>query len=375
MPRASNTIIHRPDGRYEARAMFGDVGQRQRRSFFGATADDARRKLTRAQSQQDSGQAPPPERATVAAYLRAWLKVKEPALRPESFRRYREAVELHLVPTIGKMRLARLTATQVEGAYAAIRAKGLSGTSVQLVHGVLRKALHDAERRGEVARNVATLVDAPRRSTREMRPLTAAEAVRLLDAARGDELEAFYSVALTTGLRLGELQALRWREVDLDRRRLRVTATLAGVSQGVPVLAPPKTQRSRREVHLSDVASDALRQHRSRQLEQRLAIGPIWEDHDLVFANGRGRPLDANNIRTRSFTRLLARAGLPPMRFHALRHAAASLLLAQGVNVKVIAEVLGHADVTVTLRVYAHLMPSAQQEAAAAMDQLFAGRG
>ena len=104
-----------------------------------------------------------------------------------------------------------------------------------------------------------------------------------------------------------------------------------------------------------------------------MILGPIWEDHGLVFCNARGRPLDANNVRERSFKRLLQRAGLEPMRFHALRHAAASLLLAQGVGPKVIAEVLGHADVTVTLRVYAHLMPSAQQEAVAAMDRLFSG--
>lgn len=374
MPRTSNTIIHRADGRYEARGMFGEPGKRQRRSFFGATADEARQKLTRAQAQADSGQTPPPARSTTAAYLRRWLAAKEPGLRPESFRRYREAVELHLIPTIGRVRLARLTPTDIEAAYAGLRAKGLSGTSVQLVHGILRKALHDAERRNEVARNVATLVDAPRRSTAETRPLTSTEALRLLEAARGDELEAFYTLALTTGLRLGELQALRWRDVDVERRRMRVSATLAGIVDHAPVFAPPKTQRSRREVHLSAFAADSLRQHRARQLEQRLLVGPIWEDHDLVFANGRGRPLDANNIRERSFRRLLQRAGLRPMRFHDLRHAAASLLLAQGVNVKVIAEMLGHADVTVTLRVYAHLMPSAQQEAADAMDRLFAAQ-
>lgn len=374
MPRTSNTIIRRKDGRYEARGMFGEPGRRRRRSFFGATADEARQKLTRALAQQDSGLTPPPERASVAVYLRAWLAAKAPDLRPESYRRYRDTVELHLVPTIGRHKLARLSATQVEGAYGAMRAKGLSGTSVQLVHGVLRKALHDAMRRGEVARNVCDMIDAPRRSTPETRPLTADEAQRLLEAAAGDELEAFYVVALTTGLRLGELQALRWRDLDLDGARLRVTATLAGVRDGAPILAPPKTSRSRREVHLSAVAVDALRQHRARQLAHRLAVGPIWEDHGLVFCNGRGRALDANNVRERSFRRLLERAGLPPMRFHELRHAAASLLLAQGVGPKVIAEVLGHADVTVTLRVYAHLMPSAQQEAAAAMDRLFATR-
>jgi integrase len=259
----------------------------------------------------------------------------------------------------------------VQAAYAACRAKGLSGTTVALVHGTLHKALDDAARWSLVARNVADLVDAPRRSTPEMRTLTPEEAGRLLAAAQGDHLEAFFVTALTTGLRLGELQALQWRNVDLDRRRLRVTATLAAVEDGKPVLAPPKTSKSRREVYLSEIAADALHRHRVRQLEGRLLAAQHWQDNDLVFANAFGRALDANNVRERSFKRLLETAGLPPMRFHNLRHAAASLLMAEGVPVKVISEMLGHADITVTLKVYAHLLPTAQEQAAKAMDQLF----
>jgi integrase len=204
-----------------------------------------------------------------------------------------------------------------------------------------------------------------------MHTLTPDEAARLLDAAQGDPLEAFYIVALTCGLRLGELQAIKWRDVDLDRRRLNVVATFQGFEDGEPVFALPKTDKSRRVVHLSALAVDALRGHRTRQLEQRLAAGVVWQDHDLVFANGLGRPLDGNNIRTRSFARLLNRAGLPPMRFHALRHSAATLLMSQGVPVKVASEMLGHSDITTTLRIYSHVLPTMQDEAANAMDRLF----
>jgi integrase len=374
MPRTSNTIIRRPDGRYEARAMFGEMGRRRRRSFMGATPDEARRKLTAALSQQDAGQVPPPERESVAAYLRAWLAAKQPSLRAESYRRYREACDLHLVPQLGRVRLAKLTATQVEAAYAAIRAKGLSGTSLQLIHGVLRKALQDAMRRGEVLRNVATLVDTPKRSTPEMRVLNADEAHRLMDAARGDALEALYVLALTTGLRLGELQALRWQYVDLERRRLVVAATYQGNAAGQPVFAAPKTDKSRRTVVLPDVAIDALRRHRAAQLEHRLFVGSLWRDHDVVFASALGAALDGNNFRRRSFAPLLQRAELPPMRFHTLRHSAATLLMAAGVPVKVASEMLGHSDISTTLRVYSHVLEPMQDAAAAAMDDMFGER-
>jgi len=152
---------------------------------------------------------------------------------------------------------------------------------------------------------------------------------------------------------------------------LRVTATYQGSVDGQPVFAEPKTARSRREVHLSALAVAALRRHRRAQLEERLRAANLWEDHDLVFTNERGRPLDGNNFRQRAFGQLLEKAGLPHIRFHDLRHTAATLLMAQGVPVKVASEMLGHADITTTLRTYSHVLPGMQQQAAAAMDRLF----
>jgi len=362
------------DGRWQARVTIREGGRTKRRAFYGKTQAEARRKLTAAVKGHDDGLPLPSERQTVRTFLKQWLVTKEADLRSETYRRYREACDLHIIPVIGSKPLPKLTPADVQECYAHCRAKGLSGTTVHHVHGVLRKALSDAERWGQVSRNVARLVDTPRRSTKEMISLTAEEAKRLLVAAQGDDLESFYIVALTTGLRLGELQALCWREVDLDGRRLRVVATLAGVKDGKPILASPKTARSRREVTLSAAAVEALRAHRSRQLEHRLKVGQHWQDNDLVFVNAFGRPLDGNNVRERSFAKLLTRAKLPPMRFHNLRHAAASLLMAEGVPIKVISEVLGHADITVTLKIYAHLMPAAQEQAASAMDRLFGHR-
>jgi integrase len=224
-----------------------------------------------------------------------------------------------------------------------------------------------------VLRNVASKddIDAPKRDTPEMRVLTLDESTRLLATARDDKDEAFYVLALTTGLRLGELQALTWRCVDLERRRLSVVATFAGNKDGKPVLASPKTARSRRTVVLSEMAVSALQRHRTAQKEKRLKVGKLYQDNDLVFASGFGAAVDGNNLRTRSFADLLSRAGLPAMRFHTLRHSAATLLMSSGVPVKVASEMLGHSDIATTLRVYSHVLEPDQERAAAAMDTLF----
>lgn len=373
--KGEGSIRHRPDGRYEARYEAVEPGgQRRRRSLFGKTRTEVQDKLRDALKRKSDNIPEPSATLTLSAFLTRWLDGKN-NLRPESRRRYHDSIKLHLVPQIGRKSLAKLTAVDLQDCYGKLRDRGLSGTTVSHAHGVLRTALKDATRWDLVTRNVADLVDRPQRSTQEMTSLTPQEAARLLLAARGDPLEAFYITALTTGLRLGELQALQWRQVDLDGHRMQVVATLAAVVDGGPVLAPPKTAKSRRTVTLSEIASEALRDHRLRQLEQRLLVGQHWQDNDLVFCNGFGRPLDANNVRERSFKRLLKRAELPPMRFHNLRHAAASLLLAEGVGIKVISEMLGHADITVTLKIYAHLMPSAQEQAAGAMDRLFGAAG
>ena len=200
-----------------------------------------------------------------------------------------------------------------------------------------------------------------------------------METAKGDRLEALYTVATATGLRQGEALGLRWRDVDLDAGSLRVAHSL----QRVPiakrigkgpefVLAEPKTARSRRAIHLPGVVVTALREHRVRQLEDRIAAGSAWLDLDLVFCTTVGTPLVARNV-VRAFGHLLRRAGLPPIRFHDLRHSAATLMLAQGVSPRVIMETLGHSQIGMTMNLYAHVMPSMQRDAADLMDAVLGG--
>jgi len=199
--------------------------------------------------------------------------------------------------------------------------------------------------------------------------LTLEEARRLVEAARGDRLEALWLLVLTLGLRKGVALALQWHCIDLDAATVRIESSLDRVAGAGLVRSDPKTERSRRTVNLPAVAVDALRTHRSHQAAERLAAGPSWTDDGWVFATDRGTAIDPRNV-TRRFHLLCDRAELPRRRFHALRHTAATLLLEQGVPLDLIGDTLGHASYAFTKDVYAHATPNRRQEAAVAMDSI-----
>ena len=221
---------------------------------------------------------------------------------------------------------------------------------------------------------MADLVTPPRNYHKEMKTLDIEQAKQLIGAARGGRLEALYVLALTTGLRQGELLALRWQDVDLGDGSLRVLGTLYRSSQGLLTIAEPKTAGSRRLVTLGSLAVDSLARHKENQAAQRLLCGARWEEHGLVFTNELGRPMGAANLRRRSFEPLLKCAGLPRIRFHDLRHTAATLLLGEGVHPKIVSERLGHSRVGITLDLYSHVTPTMQREAAAAVDTVLRER-
>jgi integrase len=214
-------------------------------------------------------------------------------------------------------------------------------------------------------------VTPPRRTTAGQRFLGPDEAKQVLEAARGHGFEALFVLAVTAGLRLGELQALRWTDLDLKRQQVRITRTLTKITKGEPTFGAPKTQKSRRTVWLSTTAVNALEKHRLEQHGRRLLAGSAWKDYGLVFTNNLGKPIDNSHVLSRVLHPLLEKAELPRMRFHDLRHTAATILLAQGVPVKVVSEMLGHSDISTTLRIYAHAIVGAQEQAVSVMDQLF----
>ncbi len=199
-----------------------------------------------------------------------------------------------------------------------------------------------------------------------MRPLSESEVRTLLEVARGDRFEALYALAITTGLRRGELLGLRWDDVDLERGTLRVNRALVREG-GRHAVGETKTRRGRRQVNLTPGTVNALRAHRKHQLEEKIRLAGLYEDRGLIFSTQRGTPINPENLVKRSFKPLLKRAGLPEIRFHDLRHTCATLLLGRGVHPKLVQELLGHATIAMTLDTYSHYLPSMGDQAAGVM--------
>jgi integrase len=307
---------------------------------------------------------------TAEDFLEEWLTSIAHAVRPRTLRRYEEYVRLHAIPAFGETALSKLSPRDVQALYTLKITDGLAPLSVLHLHRVLHRAFRQAQRWGLVEQNVVEFVDPPMPHRREMHSLSPEQASRFLFAARKDRLEALYVLAITTGMRQGELLGLRWRDVDLEQARLRVTGSLQYLpGQGLAITSP-KTARSRRQVMLSSIAVQAMERRRQAQAQERTRSGKKWQDHNLVFTTYRGGPLYATNIIKRSFPSLLKAAGLPRIRFHDLRHTAATLLLGQSVHPKIVSEMLGHTTVGITLDLYSHATPTMQREATEAFDRL-----
>jgi integrase len=235
-------------------------------------------------------------------------------------------------------------------------------------HRVLSRALKVAMQRGKVARNVCALVDAPSVERDEVRPLSGQDTRRVLEAASGRRNAARWSVALALGLRQGEALGLTWDAVDLDAGMLTVRQALQRQPGKGLVFVQPKSRAGRRTVALPGPLRNALRAHRAAQAAERIAAGSAWDDHNLVFCQENGRPLDPRSDH-RAWRALLGEARVRPARLHDARHTAASLLLQQGVPARVAMEVLGHSQISLTLGTYSHVVPEVAEDAARRMGE------
>jgi integrase len=361
------SIYQRADGRWVASVTLENG---KRKDVYGTTRRDVAERLTRLQHDIQVGLPVVKETQTVEHYLSAWLNDIEVSLRPRSYVRYVAAVRLHLLPTLGPLKLAKLSQQHIERLYAAKLKEGLAPATVARIHAVLHKALADAERLELVQKNVASLVRAPRAERKDMKTFSPEQAKLFLGAIQGDHLEAFYVLCITTGIRRGEALALHWKDVDLERGTISVRYTLQDLKGGVFTFAQPKTEKSRRFIKLTQLAIAALKRQRERQEEQRLAVGDAWQEQDLVFTTAIGGPVRGNHILQREFAPLCAQLGLPRIRLHDLRHTVATLLFKNRIPAKVVQEMLGHSNISMTLDTYSHVLPDMQTEAANSLDDL-----
>ena len=368
--QGEGSIYYREDEKRWVASFIGEDGKRRYRS--GKTRKEAYEKFQQALQEQKQGKLITGPQQTVRQYLEYWLDAvcKPPALRISSYEKYRKLINTYILPALGHIQLQKLTPQQVQALYRKKGDDGLSSKMINSIHGVLHKALGNAVRWNLVSRNICDLVSPPRIVKPTIEPLTMEQAHKLLEAVRGHRLEVLLIVALTTGIRRGELLALRWSQVDLEGQRIQVRRTVDYITRYGYVETEPKTAAGKRMIVLPYFVADMLKQHRLQQLEAKLKIGRAWEDRDLVFTDLHGGYFNPRYL-GKLFDKVLAEADLPHMRFHDLRHSAATLLLSMGVHVKVVQEILGHSNIAMTADTYSHVLPSMQEDAMSRWDNEF----
>ena len=366
------SVFQRSDGRWCGQvSLSGDSrGDRRRKWVYGRTREEVRRKMLETQKTVLDGHEIPTERQTVADFVPEWLGNIQPTIKFKTFETYESVLRNHVVRHVGAVPLMRLNPTHVQRMYNQLLDEGLSASSVAKLHTVFHNMLGKAVRWGKLTRNVTELVDVPHTQHREKVMLSPTDVNRLLDTAKGHRYEALFTLAVTTGARSGELLGLTWDEVDLDKGIINIRRSLQKMKDGYG-LGDPKTKRSRRQIALPDMTIRSIKAHRVRQIEDSLRLGAAWSnDLNLVFTTGFGTKLNSNNILNREFRPLLMRAALPEtLRFHDLRDIAASLLLATE-PITDVSDMLGHADPSITMKVYAHALPGAPRRMANAMDKI-----
>ena len=366
------TISRRKDGRWEGRYYVPTEDGPKRKVIYGKTRAEVSEKLTKALSDRANGIVYDNENITIGEYLDVWLKGSVyGSVRQSTYDRDTNLVNNHIKPVLGSLKLKKLNSAHVQNFYRNRLDTGLSASTVRKIHDILRRGLAQSVDWHLTQRNVADVVKPPRPVPKEIVALSTDETRRLLDAAAEDRLEALYVLAVHTGMRQGEMLALRWQDVDIENAVLSVRRTLTRRG-GKVAFGEPKTKKSRRSIRLTPQAVDALRAHLERQLRDMEILGDHYQDQGLIFTTDTGAPINPSNLRQRSFTPLLKRAGLPHMRFHDLRHTCATLLLSRGVHPKFVQELLGHATIAITLDTYSHVMPSMGDATAKAMEDALA---
>jgi integrase len=372
------SVTERPDGRWQVMIELGRGlnGERRRKYAYAATQAEAVEQLRRLGGRAVVGQLLATSTPSVSTFLEDWFATNRDAWRPSTRRGYRGAIDRFLVPAFGPLRLEQLSPAAVQRWLTQHKSEHGARRRITLAHACLRSALAEAQRLQLVTINAATLVKVPKPTTRAITTLDVGQAGAFLAAAAAHRLEALFGVGLACGLRLGEVLGLKWEDVDLETGELRVRQQLQRDGKRL-VLAELKTAKSRRTLTLPTVCVEALKRHRTRQREERLKAGPAWLETGLVFTTfakrGAGRqlgtPLDPRNV-LRALSAVLKAAKLRHVRFHDLRHSAASLLIAEGVELVEVSMLLGHSELRVTADLYTHLVKQTATKAARTMDAI-----
>jgi integrase len=342
----------------------------KRKAIYHKDYEEVERQLNQALADRGNGLVFDAGAMTVETYMNRWLvDCAKGRVAPRTYNGYEQRIKDHINPGIGRIKLAKLSPANVQAFYTAKMNGGLVPGTVRAIYAVLHGALDQAVKWNLIPRNPASSVDPPKLRQQEMTVLAQHQARRLLDAAKGDRFECLYVLALMCGICRGELFGLKWSDIDLDARTLRINRQLQRMRDGGGLHFSQPKNASRRTIKLPQRAVDALRSHRKRQLEEQLRAGSNWQESGLVFTTTKGTPVDAQNVTARSFKPLLKRSGLPHMAFHELCHSCATLLLTKGIHPTYVQKLLGHQSIRLTLDLYSHLMPPMGEQTAIAMEE------
>lgn len=365
MARGSIRKHVRADGvRYEVVVDFGDdptTGKRRQRSKSFRTRREAQATLTAWLADIDKGTAVDRSTKTVAEIVAYWIDTHaRPHLRAKTVADYENIIKNHILPELGDIPVQRLTPDRLLTFYARKTAAGVGPRTLRLCHILLRQALRQAATVGFVSRNVADIVKPPRGQRPEMHVWNVAQAQAFLAVADQSNYGPIWIVALATGTRRGEVLGLRWQDMDVAQSALHVRQTVGAV-RGRIEFKPPKTRSSMRTVHISKEVIAALQEHKRRQDERRLTLGETWQAHNLIFTAENGNPIHPDNLQ-HDFRRLVRLAGVPYIRIHDLRHTFVTLAYQSGASIKAISEMIGHANIGITLDIYTHVLPEQRME-------------
>ena len=369
--KGEGSILKRKDGTWQGQVSLGydNDGKRRRVTVYGDTQREVREKLDKIKQQivTDSFSQ---ERLTTEAYLWRWHEVKSRQVKPRTVELYEKYIRTHINPRVGRTKLSKLTALQVQTMVGEI-ADTAGVRTANICRTILFSALKQAVRWQLLPRNVVEAVDPLKETPTKMKLWMPAEARRFLDTAREHRLYPAFYLLMSTGLRRGELLGLRWDAVQGDMLRVEQSLSLV---KNKPTLSLPKTERSIRRVALSPDIVSLLAEHRERQAVERAYLGNAWTETGLVFTSEVGTALHPRNFERTWYT-LLARAGVTKIRMHDLRHLHVSLLVKEGFDPRTIADRVGHIDPAFTMRRYSHMFEDQRRRAAVSLDELLGGEG
>ena len=351
----------------------GKPKQIKRRGF--KTKQEAIKAMNELEHSINQGTYVEPSKILYKEYLERWLEDRQTRVKKQTLGTYTWLVNKHIIPALGNVELSKLNALMIQQLLTKLtKDKCLSDENIQKVYTLINASLKQAERWSLIAKNPTSLVDRPKATKKQVKVWDVPEVTTFLEHAKGSRYYIAFLLAVTTGMRQGEILALQWKDIDFENGFLRVTQILS--HDGKEILPYTKTKSGTRTIDLPDETIAELKKHKVRIAKEKLAAGPdIYTDLDLVVCSENGTPTNAGNIR-RAFNSAIEKANVPKIRFHDLRHTHATLLLKQGANPKIVAERLGHADTRITLDTYSHLLPSMQKETAKQFGKmLFGGTG